>query len=544
MVNQSAPHFSNLSQSLLLCVLPLIAFAIAAYPLSGWLIDDAGISFAYARNLAAGAGFVSQPGRVPVEGFSNPLWTQLFVPGFWLSPNAPVLTAKFFGHLFSYGAFFFCFQIVLRITRSPLFGCLTTILLALSPPFVIWNVSGLENWLYAFEIVALAYLCLLTLDHLSWRVAVIAGLLAAAALTRPDGIIFIVLWPAAIFLQSIRDRKFSPASVRNSAAYIASAVLPIIAYKGMALAYFGALLPNTYYAKGAPGLDGILGVLLLDSRVLAKGYLLFWAPFGFAWFALGTFLVAFLFCVYAKRLVAPLDLLASATALALAAYLFLPNDWMPEFRFGTAFVVLFYPTLFSLLWVAGAALPKTKYFGQQFPAFLAAGLIIAASVPAHHVRFTRFIDAPTVPFSEISELYGERFNRAAEILDVENASFLLPDLGGLLFYSDLELFDLAGLTDKTIARIPTSDTASLHRYIFSDVKPTFIHVHEFWAYLADLDGYSEFRKQYIPIREVVDPDASQLSGRTVYSGDYVRRDVVENRPSSLAQIRTVLYGSP
>ena len=250
MVNRSAPHFSNFSQSLLLCVLPLIAFAIAAYPLSGWLIDDAGISFAYARNLAAGAGFVSQPGRVPVEGFSNPLWTLLFVPGFWLSPNAPVLTAKFFGHLFSYGAFFFCFQIVLRIARSPLFGCLTTILLALSPPFVIWNVSGLENALYAFEIVALAYLCLLTLDHLSWRVAVIAGLLAAAAaLTRPDGIIFILLWPAAIFLQSVRDRKLSPASMRNSAAYILSAVLPIIAYKGMALAYFGALLPNSPLKK-------------------------------------------------------------------------------------------------------------------------------------------------------------------------------------------------------------------------------------------------------------------------------------------------------
>lgn len=82
MDNRPATHFSNLPQSLLLCVLPLTAFAFVAYPISDWLIDDALISFAYARNLADGAGFVSQPGRVPVEGFSNPLWTLLFVPGF------------------------------------------------------------------------------------------------------------------------------------------------------------------------------------------------------------------------------------------------------------------------------------------------------------------------------------------------------------------------------------------------------------------------------------------------------------------------------
>ena len=77
MFDRSATPYPRVSQTLLLCAVPFVAFAIAAYPLSGWLIDDAGISFAYARNLANGAGFVSQPGRVPVEGFSNPLWTLL-----------------------------------------------------------------------------------------------------------------------------------------------------------------------------------------------------------------------------------------------------------------------------------------------------------------------------------------------------------------------------------------------------------------------------------------------------------------------------------
>ena len=51
----------------------LIAFNIfQASHLQFLQIDDAGISFSYARNFALGDGLVSQPGFPPVEGFSNP----------------------------------------------------------------------------------------------------------------------------------------------------------------------------------------------------------------------------------------------------------------------------------------------------------------------------------------------------------------------------------------------------------------------------------------------------------------------------------------
>src|SRR5215468_4863974 len=62
----------------LLAVLgPLALYVGHGALFGGWLIDDAGISFAYARNLAEGHGLVSQPGAPPVEGFSNPAWTLL-----------------------------------------------------------------------------------------------------------------------------------------------------------------------------------------------------------------------------------------------------------------------------------------------------------------------------------------------------------------------------------------------------------------------------------------------------------------------------------
>src|SRR5512140_2281077 len=42
------------------------------------LFDDAMISMRYARNLAHGYGLVWNPGEVPVEGYTNILWTLLF----------------------------------------------------------------------------------------------------------------------------------------------------------------------------------------------------------------------------------------------------------------------------------------------------------------------------------------------------------------------------------------------------------------------------------------------------------------------------------
>jgi len=55
-------------------LLPIVIFVINASILGKtWIIDDAGIVFAYANNLANGYGLVPQPQAEHVEGFSDPL---------------------------------------------------------------------------------------------------------------------------------------------------------------------------------------------------------------------------------------------------------------------------------------------------------------------------------------------------------------------------------------------------------------------------------------------------------------------------------------
>jgi hypothetical protein len=63
-----------------------IAAAAVAYALhvkrvyGAHTVDDAGITYAYAENLASGDGLRLTPGEAPTEGFSNPLEVLLLAP--------------------------------------------------------------------------------------------------------------------------------------------------------------------------------------------------------------------------------------------------------------------------------------------------------------------------------------------------------------------------------------------------------------------------------------------------------------------------------
>ena len=58
-------------------LLLLTLVVIHQWKLWGWQVDDAAISFGYARNWADGHGLVAFVGQERVEGYSNPLWVGL-----------------------------------------------------------------------------------------------------------------------------------------------------------------------------------------------------------------------------------------------------------------------------------------------------------------------------------------------------------------------------------------------------------------------------------------------------------------------------------
>ena len=197
--------------------------------------DDAYISFRYAQNLARGLGFVYNPGEV-VEGYTNFLWTVLFVPTelAGIDPG-PVSTA--YGYILS---------AVLLVTAWRLGGrdWRPATLVACFPGLALEAVQGLETVLYAV-LVALALE-----GRRGWWA--FAGL---AALTRPEGYaVFGILW--------LFRREKLPLG-----GFLAMTV-PHVAFR---LAYYGDLVPNTFHAKVGGG-EGVMGgALIRGLRYIGEG---------------------------------------------------------------------------------------------------------------------------------------------------------------------------------------------------------------------------------------------------------------------------------
>jgi arabinofuranosyltransferase len=210
-----------------------------------FVIDDAFISFRYARNLVDGHGLVFNPGE-KVEGYSNLLYVLLSAVGMKLNA-APLLWGRIWSTLAMGGLLAFLPGIVRLLApeendHRPLPGHVAQMVLAAVGAVACWMLAGLETAFFAFFAVW------------AWRSAIkrqtimtgIAGLLLV--LTRPEGPAL-----AAIFMGWALLPGRALTSVRSSRlqTWLGPAIL-ILGTASFFLwrhAYFGYWLPNTYYAK-------------------------------------------------------------------------------------------------------------------------------------------------------------------------------------------------------------------------------------------------------------------------------------------------------
>ena len=182
-----------------------------------WYVEDAAISFAFARHLAEGHGFVAYPGGETVEGFSNPSWTILLALLHALGVQ-PFIAAKLLGAGLGLGALVGATLWARSIIDVPSrrFAALVPFLLAVQPGFVMWCAAGLENALLSALVVAgmlrsmreMRDEGLLPLSALAWL---------GVALTRPEGIAYAGLG-GAITTLGIAQRRggFSPPCAHHS----------------------------------------------------------------------------------------------------------------------------------------------------------------------------------------------------------------------------------------------------------------------------------------------------------------------------------------
>ncbi|PSL53704.1 hypothetical protein B0I31_108151 [Saccharothrix carnea] len=505
----------------------LIAAHGALY--GNWVVDDAAITFAYARNVADGEGSVLQPGLTPTEGYSNPAWLALlalgklvglFDRGTLFGVPDYVLFPKALAVLCCAGVLLACHTAARRVFRRP--GLVTVAfgaVLAAIPSFVVWVFSGLENPLYALVICWLAVVLFgAVLDDrlLSGRVAVTAGLLVAlAALTRPDGLVYAGAYPLLVLLTS--RRAGLAAAVRSAALSTAVFLVPFGAYVAWRRVEFGRwlALPAVAKSQGPPepaqftrvgevvhytGALAVLVVAVCVGLVLARG----------------------------SRLASGLVALLVPLGLALLGFAVLAPDWMEQLRFATPVWVL---GALTAVFAVARALGRG---GARRRAVLSVALVVAIvpSAAQFATAARQFRAQPTVPMCLIAETFGRGFNGPADILGVERATLLLPDVGGTALTSRLAVVDLVGLAEPRLADLwGARDMPGVRDYVFERVKPTFIHSHGSWSQATGIAEDPRMAADYHVIsagpvaEDWVRRDAVPDEARLTAMRDYLRERV-------------------
>ena len=454
---------------------PTVLVAVHLWFYGRWVVDDAGITMAYARSIATGLGPVLQPGAPVSEGWSDPAWLALLVVAKWLGLvdrgawfGVPDLVA--FPRLVALaccaGIFLAFHRVALRVSRNPLTTTMVAgAITAAIPSFVVWAGSGLENPLLALVVVLLAArLATAGLDGtlLSSRVALqCAGLAALASLTRPDGAVYLAAYPLAVWLLTSGQGRWRPAGLA-----VVVGIVPAAVYEVWRIATFGELVPTTALAKRQGFLSSLNLARPADLAALAG-----WPACVMAVGALAVVLVRRRSTTAALSRV--LVALLVPLGLALVAFAVLAADWMALARFATPVWPL--GVLVAVLAI-GAAVGG---LGATTRRPVAALLVLAAGVSllTWAQAAVAFRERPTVSLCGVVSSNALVVDADADALGVQSGSFLGVDAGGVALTSRLRFVDLAGLTDPVIARYwSAGDMASLRDHVLDVARPTFMRL--------------------------------------------------------------------
>jgi hypothetical protein len=425
----------------------MAAAAAAAFAHALWIgvvTDDAGISIAYAQDLARGQGLRLTPLSPRVEAYSDPLWVLWLSIGDLLRLDGPRF-AQWSGALCAaLGAFLVGLVPSRAAGRAPRpLDAAGSWTLAFDTTYTFWAAAGLESGAFALSLSAA--LCLLARERGSWS-ALPAGLLAVL---RPEGPLYVLL------LAPLRARR--PADL---ARWCALAALPVLAWIAFRRGYYGEWLPNSFFAKRRWDYGGLA---YLKAWFLA-------APWHYALLAAPLALL--------HRSTRRAALLGAAPCAAAAAFiLFSRGDWMSEHRFAAHAL----PAAALLAGLVPAALGELapRRAGQA----AAAALLAAAAFGAWKRSPERRRDPP-LPLRYIAE-QAHWFRAAAARLGLTGYRLAHFDIGGMALESGAEVVDLAGLADLYIGRVGYQERSAVRDYLFDEVRPEMLNLHGPVQYLRD-----------------------------------------------------------
>ncbi|HLF02577.1 MAG TPA: hypothetical protein VI547_11415, partial [Anaerolineales bacterium] len=227
----------------------LFVFAVVVRLLPGErIVDDAYITFRYARNIVNGIGFVYNPGE-RVMGTTTPLYTLLMAGLSFLLRTDTYPSIAIWVNALADGAT--CALLVplgQAISGRRRVGVAAGLLYAITPFSVTFAIGGMETSVFVLLLCLTALLYLR--DSIYWSLTA-----ALALLTRPDALIFI--GPIGLhylirYFRSFSNRHYAlPVTHFDLLKSSALSLTPLLPWAFFAALYFGSPIPHSIAAKTA-----------------------------------------------------------------------------------------------------------------------------------------------------------------------------------------------------------------------------------------------------------------------------------------------------
>lgn len=420
-----------------------ILCAALAWPLRHYVTDDTFIHLQYAKHVAAGQGFVFNPGE-PVYGSTSPLWVLMLANAMAMGVDG-LLASKLLGAAGLAASLLLWWALVRRTLGAPWLRVLSTLTWAAHAWMLRWSLSGMETPV-AVALVLGGLVVFMTGETPGERPRLAALLWALAALARPECVLLLVLWGALLVLDH------GPVGALRKAL---RGMWPALLVYGGWLAYaritFGTFWPNTLAAKAAGGVG-----LAYHLEQLQRQAGIVVTTDGLAVLLLA---VAALLALVRRRIPA----LRPAVRLTPAAWV-LSVPLLYALRGVPVLSRYLVPLLPVLAWLAWRVLDRAlgprperdhdaAHAARRAQRALVVGLVFALGTLALDAfTYTRLVrpqvDSLTAGMQASLIPWGRWFGEHTPA----DAVIAAPDIGALGYYSQRRVVDLAGLV--TPAMVP------------------------------------------------------------------------------------------
>lgn len=524
--DKSHQHSSKTNAKLffVLCGLSLVIFLSLAWVARNFTIDDTFISLRYASNLSAHGDLAWNVGEEPkAEGYTSLTWVLLMAATHWLWPEALYVLSKVVSLVFG------CLSIVLTALISRQLGhsnqnhaITPALLLAISAPFLLWCVSGMETAFYIALVLTAVYL--LIKEEQSDLSILSPIVLLAIALTRTEGIIVYgaIVLLRTIFYISWQDKRYSwkrPLYQRWNMIF----VIPFFLYLGWKYLYYGGIFPLPAYIKSAAGLEGISYV---------KNFLVFNTPY----------ILLILIYLIKEKLRRELLYLIAVLCTILLAFCF--SNPIMGWHFRLVLVTL--PLIYILATLEVAKLmDASKSLSKKA---VLCGLLVFLFVPQiqHPTHYIKTLKSESYVslLTNVHIALGQWLKAQADY-DPESL-IALGDAGAIAFYSKMHCLDFYGLNDVLIAKTGFTPESVLHRHpqymiLKSDNNSEFQGtLSRYGKFSQAIYQHPEFQSDYVKVQIFSNPDPfySLWVFKNITTDKQTQEPALHYKPNSIPSLFT------